>query len=206
MTIEKELYKLKNYYQMIQAPPKLEKNGWKMLEKQLVKQSSNKFHFGLKPLFVGLTALLFFVTTSLFVAQQAQGALPGEPLYPVKRLSENIIQTVTNDPQVSVDNRAREIVDLSKKQKDKHLKNTMEEYKKAVEQAKQKAEKSEKEKESLRKKLEKQEKEFQKAHKDSLQKETIDEAIKAAKKGKNGKDKENKKTEKEESDKNQEKK
>lgn len=97
---------------------------------------------------IGLAlASLSVVTVSAFAAQNS---IPGDPLYPIKRLSEKVLQTV--DPQFKNDipvRRSQELKELiEKKQSESLIKKSIDDYKQ-VESVKSETDTSKKTQENL---------------------------------------------------------
>ncbi len=181
MKIEKLLQFEKNKYLMNNPSEDFMQNGWKQVREKLP-EIKKEIHFFDKNL-ARLFAVLILLVTSLFgLIQVAQGALPGEPLYAVKRFSENIASVVSK-PQVKAENRAKEIVDLANKKRDSEIKKTVEEYRENIRSEKENL-KSDNERKDLRERLEKQEEEFKKAiEQNSSSREEINKAIEANREG-----------------------
>ncbi|KKT53987.1 MAG: hypothetical protein UW47_C0012G0012 [Candidatus Woesebacteria bacterium GW2011_GWA1_44_23] len=95
-------------------------------------------------------------------------ALPGEILYPVKLLSEEIIQKTSGSNQVIIDHRASEIIELSEKQKidDQNLEEVVTEYRANVEQARQNLKVTGKSNEDLQNNLDEHHSEFERIGRD----------------------------------------
>lgn len=140
------LEKLKNTYQQVRPPVRLQEYGWGELYAQMNGQTQSRswlgwqrFSFALFSLLIILGGLFGFIKVTL-------AATPDQALYPVKKAIEKVIETTTGNNQVSIDNRAEEIIDLSQdKQADStYIKETAKEYVQEVEQAKQKINDSQK--------------------------------------------------------------
>lgn len=183
MKTEKYLEQLKKSYINNEPSGKFLSQGWESLEKNLGKQKDGWFNYFYKHGAVVAGIVLILILGSVFsLFQVAQGSLPGEPLYPVKKISEEVMSVAK--PQVKVENRAREIVDMAKNRKDqKKLEKTIKEYEENVEKERRKASRSEKEKEKLIRKLKKQEEEFEKISEKSEFHEEIKKAINITRSG-----------------------
>lgn len=191
MNIEDKLEKLRKDYISIHPRDEFSQRGWLDLRERI--------DVGPKPIFIFppvLARSLVFAAFILFIlagggitlVQAAQRSLPGEPLYPVKRLSEDITVKLTGNSRGKVSNRAQEIIDLVKKDKDgDRLEKAAQEYRETVLETKQEIEKSGKNEEEFEKILEEQEKQFKEAiKKGSSSQNQLEEAIDAAKRGRNG--------------------
>ena len=190
MDVEEKLAKLKRDYILIKPPRQLLENGWFDLRQIIDDKAQPAFIF--KPVLaraIVLASLVIFILGGAFfgLVQVAQGALPGEPLYGVKRLSEDIFWTVFPDQEAQVERRAQEIVGLAQEERDANLlKEASEEYERVVLEAKGDIEKEDK-KESFRQILERQEREFRHViEKDPDSKDDLEKAIEASRKGRNG--------------------
>lgn len=189
MQIENYLTKLKEEYQSLNPSDEQVIGGWLDVEKNLENKDIYKsFYYpfwGRRFLFV---AVSIFIIAGGFVGLStiAQAALPGEPLYPIKRVSESVVTAVTGNHQAKVDNRAEEIVGLSHKdeQNTEALEKTVEEYKQTVEETRQEINNSNKEKDEFVGKLKKHEQDFEEASNENSKVEVkLKEAIDAAQKG-----------------------
>lgn len=117
----------------------------------LLAKTPAKQKFDLRKLLapIGLAlASLSVVTASAFAAQSS---IPGDPLYPIKRLSEKVFQTI--DPQFKNEipvRRSQELKDLiEKKQNESLIKKSIEDYKQ-TESVKSETDSSKKAQENLR--------------------------------------------------------
>lgn len=155
--IEKKLENLRKDFLLTKVPRQLEEQGFYNILSQL----KEKKQFSTRSLWfssTALIALLFLV--SIFGWKKVEASLPGDSLYSVKKLSEEFIIKATGNPQVKLENRAKEIikaVDKSKKSKEK-LKQATQNYQKEIEETDKKV-KPEKRKE-FNKNLKKHESEF----------------------------------------------
>ena len=101
----------------------------KFLEQELV--AKNRF-FKSKQMFATAFLSLFLLLGFTSVVS-AQKSLPGEPLYPIKRLSENIAETINPSfKNEIVKRRSEEIKELSGKDKSKHLNEAINDYEKEL--------------------------------------------------------------------------
>lgn len=195
MTTDKDLDKLKKTYLATEPSHRLVKFGWANLEALLEKRKTPEpalFAWQAFPRFLIFAAVVLLVAAGAFLglAKVAQAALPGEPLYPVKRWSENIISVVSPRSYVKVENRAREILDISKGQKEsKFLDKTVEEYQKAVQETRKEISPSSRRGREFRQKLGEQEEQFREMQKSGSGSGTaLEEAVEAAREGRSGSD------------------
>lgn len=192
MNIENYLKKSKISYLRTEPSEKFLAQGWNDLENKinnLERPHPNFIYSFIRP--IAFAVMAFFIVGGAFagLAQASQRSLPGEPLYPVKRLSEEIISTTSGNNLIKVDNRAKEIVGLAQKhdRNEDNLNRTIKEYREEVE----KISKSGKSAQEFEKVLESHEKEFEEVRDDrsgSDSGEDIDEAIKISKSGRGGGD------------------
>lgn len=198
MDIEKKLIKFKKNYQDTNPSEKFLKDGWQDLQGKIMdleKAQIRRGFFYFRP-FAFLVLTIFFLTAvSAGIIQASQKSLPGQPLYPIKRTSEDILSAVSGGNVVKVENRAKEVVELNKKNEPEQVSKAVEEYKKAVDEAVS----SGKNTEEIKKKLQEQETEFEQIKQGTSEKE-INEAIEISKSGRGDEDKEE---EKDEEDKNE---
>lgn len=191
MDIEKRLENFKRVYQNTGPSEEFLKHGWQDLQDKMMElkkpHKSDRF-FYLRP-FAFLVLIIFFLTAvSAGIVQASQKALPGQPLYQVKRVSENIYSAVSGNNVLKVENRGREVLELNKKSETEKVQKAVEEYKKAVEEASS----SGKNIEEIEKKLEEQEEEFEEI-KQGISVEEINKAIEISKSGRGDEDKEEEK-------------
>lgn len=193
MSDNKLLAQLKQTYLKTEPSKRLAKFGWVNLkillsdkeQESILFNSFSRQNFA-RFMALSITALVVVFGGFFTLIQAAQAALPGEPLYPVKRFSETIVSTVSPASYIRLEHRAREIIDISKKQKQSEfLEKTVEEYQKAVLETKQEIPSSSKHGEQFRQKLETQEEQFREAQKSGSSQE-LEKAIEAAKEGRSG--------------------
>ncbi|MBI2338448.1 hypothetical protein HYU95_04675 [Candidatus Daviesbacteria bacterium] len=188
MDIEKKLKEFKKYYEKVEPSRNFMEQGSKNLQDrilQLEKSKTERRFYYLRPFALAVFTFFVLIVISGGLVQASQKALPGEPLYPVKRLSEDVTARISGNQVNRVENRAGEIVELSKKGKSsKQVQKAVEEYKEAVDQAKR----SRKNTDDIEKRLEEHEREFEQIKKGSSGEE-IDEAIEISKRGRNDEDK-----------------
>ena len=182
MNIEKELKKFQRAYLGTQPSQEFLEKGWQdLLDKKRhleeIQAERNFFYF--RP-FVTAVLIVFILTGVVGgVVQASQSSLPGEVLYPVKRISEDVFTAVSGNTLIKVEGRANDIVELKKRGRDsKEIQKAVEEYKTAVTEVSR----SGKDIEEFEKKLEDQEKEFESIRKGS-QEEEINEAIEISRSG-----------------------
>lgn len=138
MTIEEYLDNLKKDYEKTEATMHLKMMGWEELTKRIELLETHPvkprwFNFA-----VTFALLLLFIGSLFGTYKVASAAMPGDPLYPVKLLSERIIQKASGNNQIVIDHRADEIVGLSKKEEvnTEALQQVVSEYTQSVDQAK----------------------------------------------------------------------
>ncbi len=185
MEIEKYLAKLKREYMGLTPDSDFVDKSFERLELPVQKKSPFSF-FVKKPAF-SLAFTLLFIFIGLFsLIQVAQASLPGEPLYPVKKLYENLAFTKPQGKKEKTERRANEIIDIVNKKKGKKvLKETIDDYKKTIDEAKEKLSTGK----DLEEVLSEQEKRFEQAIEENPEsKEMLDEAIKAIRDEKTGED------------------
>lgn len=186
MKTDRYLERLKKEYLKTQPSKRMVDFGWDDLEILLIEEEMRKSRF---PRFLTYATLVLIIVLGAFFGffQAANASLPGQPLYPVKRLSETIIRTASPTSDIKVENRAKEILQISKSKKGKEsLPKTVEDYQKAVSQIKEELSSLEN-REEFQKKLEEQEEQFREAQKHGSSKE-LERAIEAAKEGRSGPD------------------
>lgn len=192
MTDNKLLDQLKQTYLQTQPSKRLVKFGWVNLKILLLDKEQEQILFirqnFARFMVLSITAFVVVFGSFFTLIQAAQAALPGEPLYPVKRLSETIVSTVSRSSQIEVENRASEILDISKKQnQSEFLDKTVEEYQKAVLEKREEISPSSKQGKEFRQKLETHEEQFRAAQKSSSSRE-LEKAIEVAKEGRSSPD------------------
>jgi len=161
MEIEKYLEKIKREYLKTKPSEGFEKGAWQKLAEELPEQERKMpISFIVRRTVLFAVILIAFIAFGMFTLMEiAQASLPGEPLYPVKRLYENIAFTKPSTKKIKVERRGQEIIDVVKKKKEKRvLEDSLKDYKKSIEEAWKKT--SEKEEEELREVLEDHEKRF----------------------------------------------
>lgn len=187
MNIEQELKNIQKVYLKTEPSKKFIEQGWQDLQGKIEHMGKIKYRSAfsyLRPVAFAVLAIFILAGSFTGLTQASQKALPGEPLYPIKRLSENLISAASGNNLAKVDNRAQEIVDLTKKGKEgqEQLKQTVEEYKEEVSEAG----KSGKNVEDFEEQLEEHERKFEEIREDrsgSNSGKEIDEAIEISKSG-----------------------
>ncbi|MBI2601338.1 hypothetical protein HYW42_05310 [Candidatus Daviesbacteria bacterium] len=189
MKFEEKLKLVKKTYLDINPPASLVEYGWQALKAELETpkppiRSVLKFR-----LFLAGFAGLIFLIFSFGVVQASQKALPGDPLYPVKKVTESIEVYVSGDKHVKVGKRAEEVIQAVEDKKDQGVVGeTIKNYQDEVLKTKKDAEKSGEE-QKLKQKLESQEQQFNDViKKGSSSKGDMEKAIEVSKKGRGGAD------------------
>lgn len=161
MNEEKYLQKFKEVYLNKRATPRLSMDGWSEISSK-IDGVPGPFVFWRKSWAVAFLSILLIAGGSFVFYTNVSAALPGDRLYPVKILSEDVIAKVTGSNQIKIDNRADEIIDLSdKKQEDtKDLQKVSKEYSDEVKKVKSDPEVSKEHKADLQKHLEEDNKKF----------------------------------------------
>lgn len=185
--MENYLKRLKKEYLKTAVPKSLSEDGWLNLEEKLV-EVKNPFVSNWYPRFAYASLGFVILFAGLFGFMRATWAAdPGDILYPVKRISEKAVVSTTGNKQIHVDNRAKEIINLTQKKEknETHLKETIDEYNKAVSEVKKDTDKSEEDKKEFEEKLERQKEQFKQASQNNSSEEDSKEAVKTAKEGLN---------------------
>ena len=187
MKIEKQLKQIRKSYLKIKPPSDLVKYGWLALSKEIQVQENrrNPFMLLLGRGMVFAAMLIFLLSGGLIgLVKASQNTLPGDVLYPLKRLSESVTSAISKDKQIKVEKRAEEVVGVAKQKNDPVvLKDAVKDYQKAVSKTQQEVEKSGK-KEEFQNKLKKEEQQFKDVSEQvPTSKEVLKEAIEASRKG-----------------------
>ena len=164
MKIQEYLDSLKKEYKKTDATMHLKASGWEELSRQIdPTQARRRFSFRNLGLVFAVFVIFLMGTYKIALA-----ALPGEILYPVKLLSEDIIQKASGSNQVVIDNRANEIIGLSNEQEvnSQNLEIVVAEYKDNVDQARQNFEITGKSGINFQNKLDEQHSEFEQIGRD----------------------------------------
>lgn len=184
MNIEKNLRKFKKVYLETEPSQEFLEEGWQDLQGKIdhTEQTRRRFYaFYSRPV-VFATMLIFILGSFVGLVGASGNSLPGEPLYPLKRLSEDTISLTTGNNLVKVDNRAKEIIKLSEDKKgSSKLQKAVEDYKTAVFEATR----SGRNKQEVEEELEQNEADFHQSQGTSSN-EYIQEAIETSRKGRGG--------------------
>lgn len=205
MEIEKYLEKIKKEYLKTTPSRKFEELGLnKLLSSLPDREKRRPLAFIARRSVAFAVILIAAIAFGMFtIIQVAQAALPGEPLYPIKRLYEDLTLNKPFQKKEKVERRAQEIIDLVNKKKDgEALKETVRDYQETVDEVKK--ETSGKEESAFRKALQEHEEKF----KDTIgnnpeSKDEVEKAIESTRRGKEDEVKEEK-TEENKSGENQE--
>lgn len=166
MKTEKYLEKIKKEYLKINPSPEFESFGWESLSLS-AQDATRTFKNYMARAVLITSAVMVFLSAFMFgLIQAAQASLPGEPLYPIKRLYEDIIFNKPEQKKEKAKERVSEIIEAVNRKKDKKtIEKSINEYKKTI----QKAEKgiSGDDKDDLRKSLKEQEKRLREEIKDN---------------------------------------
>ncbi len=162
MDIEEKLEKLRREYIKIAPPEGLAQRGFADLRLAMFEQRPPTFSllaFFRRPVYLVPIFIILLGFFSVGIVNAAQGALPGDSLYKVKRVSEDVFVAITGDDQIKAERRSQEIFGLIKKGSESDLiEKARKEYETEVLKTKGKLERSEKKKQEQEKKLEEQQK------------------------------------------------
>lgn len=194
MDIEKSLKEFKKQYQRNEPSKTFMEEGWQDLQDKmmhLLQANKRKSFFYSRPVIMAVLTVFILAGVLGGVVKASQNALPGEPFYPVKRFTEDIVIKVSGNPVIEVENRGQEVLELSKKgeRSTADVQKAVEEYETAVREASQ----SSVFREEFEEKLTEQEQEFEEAKEGPSIKE-IEEAIEISKSGRGGGENEQKDT------------
>lgn len=156
--IEEQLEKLRREYSKISPATDFEENGLVNLYLNLNPQKAPN------RMVVHIPGLIFAIFTLLILGGfliTAQTAKPDTLLYPLKLLSDNLIAKVSGRPEIKIEKRGQEVIDLARSSQDK-LDDAANRYQKTLEETKQEAQKAGRQQE-FKNTLEKQEKKFKDA-------------------------------------------
>lgn len=184
MKLSELLKEAKKDYLAVKPPERVTSYGWLELREKLDKKFSLRellFWFLVRPVFATALSILLLTGFAGAVFVSAQNSLPGETLYPVKRISEDVLSSITGSKVIKLEGRAQEIIILSQKEDEDsdRLKESVIEYEVTVAKVEEKAE--EEEKKDIEETLEKHKEEFEKIYKETKSKEEIRKAIEATK-------------------------
>lgn len=187
MEIEDQLNKLKKQYISIEPSDSLAKHGWQALKDELelsIPPAKKDFKY---KVFLASFFTIVFIGFSFGAVYASQKALPGDTLYPVKKVSEDLTVLVSGNRQVKIEKRAEEVIQAVESQKDKEVvRKTVKNYQEEVFKTKKDSEESGKSKE-FKNQLENHEQQFNKViKKGSFSDKEIEKAIEVSKKGRGG--------------------
>jgi len=192
MKIEELLKKAKIDYEAIKPRGEFIEGSWFLLKEKLDKKEkisfSRIFYFHSRFAFAALI-LLFFI--SFFgITAFAQNSLPDEPLYPLKRVTEDMVVKALKNDDIKIENRAKELVELNKQKKsEESIRKAVIEYKEEVLEKKEVLKKEGKNDSKFREKLKMHGEKFKEEIKDEKSKKIINEALEVTEeKGENSKD------------------
>lgn len=145
---------LKEKYETLEPPIHLKLYGWQHILTKIGSQEKPSLRIVYRLALAG-TLVLILAILSLGVYKTALAAIPGSPLYPIKLLSESLVNKINGNNQATIDNRAGEIVTIAKEnsQNSQALKTVVREYTQSIESASVKGP-------SFEKKLEDQHRQF----------------------------------------------
>ncbi len=175
--IEEKLEKVRKSYIGQAVPSYLINDGWRDLYTKLDLQKGLNFRliFGRALIFASV-ALVFLGS----VVGAAQAAKPGNALYPVKLLSDDIVAKVAGKPEIKIERRGQDIIDLSNNSKEQ-INEATNEYQKSLDETKKEVEKSGKS-ENVENALDQQEQKFREAQRRNPQSaRNFDDAIRKTK-------------------------
>ena len=183
MKLEEFLKEAKKDYMGVKPPERVSLYGWLELREKLDKRLGLKdilVWFFVRPALAIALAVVLLVGGGAGLIRAANGSLPGDSLYPVKRTYENIASAVTGNHEIKIEGRANEIIILSQKEEenDQKLKEAVIQYQITVAQVEEKV--NEEERKSLKETLRRQKKEFERIYEKSRSRDEIKKAIEAA--------------------------
>ena len=183
MKLEEFFKEAKKDYMGVKPPERVSLYGWLELREKLDKKLGLKdilVWFFVRPALAIALAVVLLVGGGAGLIRAANGSLPGDSLYPVKRTYENIASAVTGNHEIKVEGRANEIIILSQKEEenDQKLKEAVIQYQMTVAQVEEKV--NEEERKSLKETLRRQKKEFERIYEKSRSRDEIKKAIEAA--------------------------
>jgi len=183
MKLEEFFKEAKKDYLGVKPPERVSLYGWLELREKLDKRLGLKdvlVWFFVRPALAIALAVVLLVGGGAGLIRAANGSLPGDSLYPVKRTYENIASAVTGNHEIKVEGRANEIIILSQKEEEstERLKEAVIQYQMTVAQVEEKV--NEEERKSLKETLRRQKKEFERIYEKSRSRDEIKKAIEAA--------------------------
>lgn len=196
MNMEELLKKRKKDYDSIKPKKEFIEGSWFLLKEKLGEREKIAYLPGIffhsKIIF---SSLIVIIVLGGFLALEgvAQGALPEEPLYPLKRVSEDLVSKVFQNDDFKMDNRANELIELTKKKTgEETIKKAVNAYRAEIIEKKEDLKKKGENDQKLQEKLKEHEEEFKKNLKDEESKKILDKVINLDKKEVDQKKKENK--------------
>ena len=183
MKLEEFFKEAKKDYLGVKPPERVSLYGWLELREKLDKRLGLKdilVWFFVRPALAIALAVVLLVGGGAGLIRAANGSLPGDSLYPVKRTYENIASAVTGNHEIKVEGRANEIIILSQKEEEstERLKEAVIQYQMTVAQVEEKV--NEEERKSLKETLRRQKREFERIYEKSRSRDEIKKAIEAA--------------------------
>lgn len=162
MKTEDYLKKIKREYLSVEPSQEFENFGWDNLELSSQNIAMWPFRNYISRAVLVAGVIIVFLASAMFgLIQLAQASLPGEPLYPLKRLYENIIFNKPEQKKEQAAERVDEIIEAVNRKKDKKtIERSIDEYKKTIEEAKKGV--SGHDRDDLRKSVEEQEERIKK--------------------------------------------
>ena len=156
--IERKLRNLKRDYQSLNSEY-LEEFGWDNLRKRIEGKDISGLHARYQGRFLYITGAVFVLILFSGFVKVASASLPGHVLYPIKRLGEKIYLSVVKKPEMQIENRAEEIINLSKQKEknEKQMEQALQEYQDSVEKIKKETEKMQEKRQEIKRKIEEQE-------------------------------------------------
>lgn len=116
MKLEEYLNVLKKEYERVDVTWHLKMSGWEELGKRIdILSPAPKRSLWLN-FAVAFALVLLFIGSLFGTYKVSLAAMPGNMLYPVKILSEKLVEKASGSNQVVIDNRANEIIGLSEKE------------------------------------------------------------------------------------------
>ncbi len=128
--MDDQLEKYRKLYLRTTIPATLEYEGWNNVRTQLVEHD---LPFAKKSYLPGLalaSIVLLVTLTSI-----AQAANPGQSLYPVKLLTDDLVSKVTNKPELKIEKRGQELLELSHNPQNPKLLEAKKQYQQALNEA-----------------------------------------------------------------------
>lgn len=162
----KELEQLKKIYLNIRPSEQETEKSWAEFKGKI--NSHSRFSF---PYFrYGVITLSLLVVFSAGLAGLTEAANPGSTLYPVKVLSDKVIAKVTGKPEIKIERRADDLIEVTKKSPEpapKKVEEASKQYQKALDETEKEVKKDEKKEERINNSLNKQEEKLKEAIKEN---------------------------------------